>query len=1081
MWIAIGLMAVSPAALYAQYSTASSIDALKRTLQTKAKPASHDAAGAAPSRIDARQVTLLPETTTLTKDRTEIGGGDTCDEATVIGSIPYRDGYQDSGTTCGFADDYDVACDWPASSPDVVYRYTASRTMLVDISLCAGSNYDTKLFVYEDDCESPAIACNEDYCTTPEYPEFAYVSALRGVEFWAGHTYYIVVDGYELECGHYTIDVTRYVPPPTCEDNPEIETLYGQSPHTPDDDWVALVSDEGAELGWRVYDNFSGSTGGINAVRWWGIEAYFDEDIQNWVPCERSLNTFEISFYGDDAQTPGQPASAPLLTYYVEADKTAKELLYGGFELMEYQIYFRPWQPVMGNWISIRALPDPGEEGCRFVWMSAEEGDGLCYQQSEGGELDAIGLDMSFCLQSTYERCLLECPPDAVPENEVCGEDTNGGCNMVEPAFTSIALGPTQEITVCGTLWAEDWWRDTDWYAVQVTEATQLEMTVTSEMPVIFGFVTTEPCGSTDCEDMFGYVWPGMWAMPCTERTVRQFECMPAGTYWLFVAPGIFSTYPCNPEGSNNYVMSVTGETCELVTGACCQLDGTCQEMAECQCEGYYAGDGMLCEDVDCPTIPPNDDCATAEVISLPALVLADTRLAGDDIVAPCGVWFGPANNVWYEVVGTGNIMTATTCNVGTEVFDTMISVFCASCENLLCVAGNDDDWGGCDRGFLSTVSWCSKKDAVYYITVGNYPWWTEPGMIELSVTDEGEPCIDEIGCPVGPPNNECASAQFIPELPASVEADIRLATDDEVPPCGDVTEIHQNVWYEVIGTGETMTATTCDEGTTVLDTAISVFCTSCDDGICVAGNNDAAACEQGAQLSSVSWCSQEGAVYYITVGSAVEFDSGVIQLDVTSDGASCTDPVECGDPPPEPGPVLLRGESYRSHGSYGSFFINLPVSGNPAIEPRQNGNWANMILRFDMDIEAEDGFFECGDEIYVTNGDCIAITPATDSLTIRMNFDRNACVYVEVNGVRTLGGGPALEGDNDIEVICHEGDVNQDGNVNVIDLQDIKNRIFQITTAKNFLYDVDVSGGTLNVIDLQETKNNLFTTVTCP
>ena len=75
-----------------------------------------------------------------------------------------------------------------------------------------------------------------------------------------------MVDGYELECGNYTIDVTRYVPPPTCEDNPEIETLYGQSPHTPDDAWVALVSDEGAELGWRVYDNFSGSTGGINAV-----------------------------------------------------------------------------------------------------------------------------------------------------------------------------------------------------------------------------------------------------------------------------------------------------------------------------------------------------------------------------------------------------------------------------------------------------------------------------------------------------------------------------------------------------------------------------------------------------------------------------------------------------------------------------------------------------------------------------------------------------------------------------------------------------------------------------------------------
>ena len=101
MWIAIGLMAVSPAASYAQYSTASSVDALKTTLQTKAKPTSHDAAGAAPPRIDARQTTLLAESTALTKDRTEIGGGDTCDEATVNDSIPYRDGDQVSGTPFG--------------------------------------------------------------------------------------------------------------------------------------------------------------------------------------------------------------------------------------------------------------------------------------------------------------------------------------------------------------------------------------------------------------------------------------------------------------------------------------------------------------------------------------------------------------------------------------------------------------------------------------------------------------------------------------------------------------------------------------------------------------------------------------------------------------------------------------------------------------------------------------------------------------------------------------------------------------------------------------------------------------------
>ena len=1095
---AVGLMAAeasdapeAPDVPYDLFSTARTMDLSQPRPQQTVKSAEPVMSEAVPAQVSDEIIGLSSRLSLIRQPQAAEGGGDLCDQdATLITTLPYHD----TGNTCDFTNDYNVSCDFPATGPDVVYRFEADYPATVDILLCgdprdpeSGSDFDTTLFVYkhmdvDNECTSAPVACNEDFCAMLGQPNLTYVSALHGVEFEFGATYYIVIDGYEGECGNYTLDVMPHIEVPTCDEG----AFVGQSPASPAGDWDAPVSDADYEEGGvRVYERIGEVVGAVDVVRWWGIETRYDEELAAWVPCDRRNARFEISFHADDPNTPGQPQLAPLHSYEVWARwRRVREgpwyLMYGDYNLVEYEAWL--WTPpdADARWISIQGI-DSGAEGCQFLWMGSEDGDGRCYQQRGADPPVLIGTDVSFCLESLYPRCTLECPVGAIPENEVCGEDANGGCNRLDPAFTPIALGPMQEITVCGTQWAEGWWRDTDWYAVEVIETTQLTMAVTAEIPVVFGFVNTEPCGSTDCEDMIGYINPGLWSMPCIDPPRSVTQCVPPGTYWLFVGPGRYSGYPCRENGDNEYLMTVRSDVCALASGACCQFDGTCALTTECQCEGFYAGDDVPCEEAECPDVPTNDYCATAEIIEeLPAVVVADTRLATDDIGAPCGLWFGPYQNVWYQVTGTGNVMTASTCSLETEVWDTTMSVFCAGCEEPLCVAGNDDA-PGCEQALQSTVSWCSREGAVYYITIGSFYLWTEPGLIELTVTDEGPACTDEVGCPTAQPNDECRSAQRIPNVPASIEVDTRLATDDEVAACGDVTEMYQNVWYEVIGTGGTMTVSTCNEGTTVEDTAISVFCTSCEEGICVAGNNDSDTCGPGT-LSSVSWCSEEGMVYYVTVGSGTsETEAGAIHLDVTSDEVPCVPDVECSEPV-VPGPVLLRGESLRSHGASGMYQLNLPVSGPAVIEPRQNGQWAQMILRFDQDIEAEDGAFECGDEVVVTNGDCFAIeVTSSKSIAVRMDFDRNACVRVAIHGVRAADEGSPLEGDNDLEVLCHEGDVNRDGDVNVIDLQAIKNRIFQVTTIKNFLYDVDVSGGILNVIDLQETKNNLFSRVTCP
>ncbi len=125
-------------------------------------------------------------------------GGETIATATAIGALPFSD----VGDTSNAMNDYDEVCPYTGStSPDHVYAYTPSGDGLVDIDLCVGSAYDTKLYVYED-VATPTMpfACNDDECP-------GYVSQLLALQLNIGHTYYIVVDGYGGSFGAYTFDM----------------------------------------------------------------------------------------------------------------------------------------------------------------------------------------------------------------------------------------------------------------------------------------------------------------------------------------------------------------------------------------------------------------------------------------------------------------------------------------------------------------------------------------------------------------------------------------------------------------------------------------------------------------------------------------------------------------------------------------------------------------------------------------------------------------------------------------------------------------------------------------------------------
>jgi hypothetical protein len=119
----------------------------------------------------------------------------------VIDVLPFSG----AGTTVGYTNNYDAVCPYTGStSPDVVYSVVPCLDGALDITLCAGSTYDTKLYVY--DAGLNEIACSDDFC--PGYVSELMAANGTAVAVTAGATYYIIVDGYFGASGNYTIDIT---------------------------------------------------------------------------------------------------------------------------------------------------------------------------------------------------------------------------------------------------------------------------------------------------------------------------------------------------------------------------------------------------------------------------------------------------------------------------------------------------------------------------------------------------------------------------------------------------------------------------------------------------------------------------------------------------------------------------------------------------------------------------------------------------------------------------------------------------------------------------------------------------------
>jgi len=273
--------------------------------------------------------------------------------------------------------------------------------------------------------------------------------------------------------------------------------------------------------------------------------------------------------------------------------------------------------------------------------------------------------------------------------------------------------------------------------------------------------VTVACGGSATFDNSFFTTDPGDPAFSCRFGGAGQG----VGAGWMkFVATDTSARIDTNASaGNSDSLLAVYDGTCGAFVELACDDDSGNGLLSSLCVDGlvvgntYYiqvasfsagdVGSTTVTVECPCPAPPANDDCEDAEALMLPASVFVDNELATDDILVPCGVASGPFKNVWYLVAGTGSTLEATTCNAGTLVTDTKISVFCADCMELVCVTGNDDDCPSGGQIFSSTVSWCSQLGASYLVTVGNFSASTTPGQINLEVFDTGAGCTADVVC----------------------------------------------------------------------------------------------------------------------------------------------------------------------------------------------------------------------------------------------------------------------------------------------------------------------------------------------
>jgi hypothetical protein len=166
----------------------------------------------------------------------------------------------------------------------------------------------------------------------------------------------------------------------------------------------------------------------------------------------------------------------------------------------------------------------------------------------------------------------------------------------------------------------------------------------------------------------------------------------------------------------------------------------------------------------------------------------------------------------------------------------------------------------------------------------------------------------------------------------------------------------------------------------------------------------------------------------------------------------------------------LASAASRRVHGGVDR---DLPVDISiQTLEPRVVTAGSPAVV---LNFSDSPGALNCTN-IVPTNATCSSVSVSGSTAVVSLGgLTVNQCVRLQLTGI------PDFQGDADVHVLHHTGDVTGDGAVNLLDLQLIKTDLFQSVGPGKFTPDVNADNS-INLLDLQAIKLNLFQPVgICP
>jgi hypothetical protein len=154
------------------------------------------------------------------------------------------------------------------------------------------------------------------------------------------------------------------------------------------------------------------------------------------------------------------------------------------------------------------------------------------------------------------------------------------------------------------------------------------------------------------------------------------------------------------------------------------------------------------------------------------------------------------------------------------------------------------------------------------------------------------------------------------------------------------------------------------------------------------------------------------------------------------------------GTPTPTPRPIMLSAASRLTHGSAGTFAINMPLTGTSGVEDRDAAGSFLAVFTFDAAVTSGNAA--------IVGGTATAGTPTFSGKKMRVPLTGVADVQIVTIRISNVNGGG---GTRNVAFGFLKADVNANRTVGTGDLTQINADMGQIVNSSNFRDDINLSG----------------------